>query len=83
MIGNIYSTPPDDSGFDAYPGTWGYGAPVDGVQATLSLNHELATLAAMLGVPSPTNAAPPLVTIDGAGRIVPASGVERARITRV
>ncbi len=80
VIGNIYSSPPADSGFDPYPGTWGYGAPVDGVQSILTLNHEIATLAAMLGVPSPTNAAPSLVTVDGGGRIVPAPGIEPARI---
>ena len=81
VIGNIYSTPPDDSGFeDTYPGTWGYGAPVAGVRSTLNLSHEVATVAAMLGVPSPTNAAPSLVTVDGSGRIVPISEVERARI---
>ena len=83
IIGNIYSTPPADAGFEAYPGTWGYGAPVEGVQSTLNLNHEIATLATMLGVPSPTNAAPSLVTINGDGRIVRANGVERARIVRV
>ncbi|MEL6189154.1 MAG: hypothetical protein AAFU79_31420, partial [Myxococcota bacterium] len=81
VLGNIYSTPPANSGFDEYPGTWGYGAPVDGVQSVLGLSHELATLATMLGVPSPTNAAPSLVAIEG-GRIVAAPGVERARIVR-
>ncbi len=83
VIGNVYSTPPDDSGFDPYPGTWGYGAPVDGVQSTLSLNHEIATLAAMLGVPSPTNAVPALVSVNASGEIVPAPGIEPARIVRV
>lgn len=80
VVGNVYATPPPDAGFGEYHGTWGFGAPVDGVRATLSLNHELATLATMLGVPSPTNASPSVVSLDDSGFILPASGVELAQI---
>ncbi|MEO1334928.1 MAG: hypothetical protein AAFV29_04770, partial [Myxococcota bacterium] len=82
VLGNVYSTPPNNSGLEGYLGTWGHGAPVEGAGSTLSLNHETASLATMLGVPSPTNAVDSLLTVDGDGRIVPAASVERARIIR-
>ena len=61
-----------DSGNATYGGTWGYGAPQAALGNTkLSVGHFASTMATLLGVPSPINAAPSLVERRPNGSIKP------------
>jgi len=71
IIGNVLRSGTDP----IYPGTWGDGAPVllpgQTAPAALNVGCIAATLATMLGVPSPVSAFESLVMRNAAGKIIP------------
>jgi hypothetical protein len=69
VLGNIKK---ETGATSAYPGTWGYGAPVTGLPSgQLTLGHVAATLAFLLRTQSPITAYSKIIGTDGTGKIVP------------
>jgi hypothetical protein len=79
IIGNIW----DQTNWDTdFPGTWGEGAPVDGVGGAAESNlllpgHLTSTAATLLRVAPPTTAQESLVSINTNGDIDVALGIEQ------
>ncbi len=63
ILGNITSAFGDAN----YPGTWGAGAPVANLGKSLNYGHVAATIAALLGVPSPLTSDGPVVAVESSG----------------
>ena len=68
IVGDIMSDFSNGNATDMYPGTWGNPAPMKGILGgKIVPAHKAATLAAIFGVPSPTQTAASLIEKTGTG----------------